>query len=66
MKKFKRKRVILCPTCKTGQDSYRLDNLSEACPYISCYNGMRCAYYVPIEKEPRLFDKLKNRIFKNR
>ena len=49
MKKFKRKRRIICPTCKTGMESYSVDNSSPVCPYISCYNGFRCPYYVPVD-----------------
>lgn len=57
MKKYKRKRIILCPTCKTGAESYKLDELSPICPYISCYNGVRCAYYVSIDKRKGVLSK---------
>lgn len=46
-----RKMRVLCPNCKTGRDSYLIDETSPICPYLGCYNGRRCAYYVPIEKE---------------
>jgi len=52
-KKIKRKQRIICPSCKTGMDSYAVDNSSPTCPYISCYNGVRCAYYVPVENTER-------------
>lgn len=46
---FKKKpKRILCPDCKTGQDSYLIDENSPVCPYLNCYNGYNCAYYVPI------------------
>ena len=66
MKKFKRIRNILCPTCKTGEESYKLDALSPVCPYLSAYNGIRCPYYIPIEKEPCLFNKLVNSLLKRK
>ncbi len=49
--KENKRRVILCPTCKTGAESYALDDSSPVCPYLSVYNGMRCSYYIPIEKK---------------
>ncbi len=52
MKTKKRKRKILCPDCKTGEESYIIDPNSPVCPYFSCYNGFRCTYYVP-RKEKR-------------
>ncbi len=41
----------LCPTCKTGQDTYLLDSRNPFCPYIHCHKGVSCSKYVPIEKE---------------
>lgn len=46
MKTKKRKRKILCPNCKTGEESYIIDPSSPVCPYFSCYNGFWCGYYV--------------------
>ncbi len=40
----------LCPTCKTGQDTYLLDNKNPFCPYLHCHNGTDCTMYKPIEK----------------
>ena len=64
MKTKHRKRKILCPNCKTGQESYIIDPATSACPYFSCYNGFHCAYYVPInnEEDKKVFQKLSNRI----
>ena len=45
--KFKRK---LCPECKTGQDTYRLDGRSPMCPYIGCHNGNQCPMFVRMDK----------------
>lgn len=53
-----KKRKILCPDCKTGQESYKVDPNSEVCPYFSCYNGVRCSYYVPIEGKDNVFIKI--------
>lgn len=65
MKVKKKKRKILCPNCKTGQDSYKLDPSSPVCPYFSCYNGIRCNYYVPVDGAGKkgIFSKFKS-IFK--
>ena len=49
MKSKRRKQKILCPDCKTGRDSYLIDETSPVCPYLGCYNGRRCAYYVSIK-----------------
>ncbi len=48
MKVKKKKKKILCPSCKTGRESYLQDENSPVCPYFSCYNGYNCAYYVNI------------------
>ena len=41
----------LCPTCKTGEYSYILDNRNPFCPHLHCHNGKTCTAYVPIEKQ---------------
>ena len=47
--KFKKKpKRILCPVCKTGLESYLIDETSPVCPYLKCYNGYNCAYYKPV------------------
>ena len=51
MKVKMKKRRILCPDCKTGEESCRIDPSSPVCPYYECYNGIRCNYYVPMEKK---------------
>jgi len=61
-----KKRKILCPDCKTGKESYKVDPTSPVCPYFSCYNGVHCAYYIPDagkEKDnifSRIVQKFKN------
>ncbi len=40
----------LCPKCKTGADSYKLDPKSVMCPYIHFHNGKSCPFFAPIEK----------------
>lgn len=40
----------LCPNCKTGADSYRLDPKSPMCPYIQSHNGERCPFFLPIDE----------------
>ncbi len=39
----------ICPTWKTGQDTYLLDNQNPFCPYIHCHNGKACSMYVPLK-----------------
>ena len=39
----------LCPTCKTGQDTYLLDNRNPFCPYLHCHNGKTCLAYEPLK-----------------
>lgn len=39
----------LCPTCKTGQDTFLLDNRNPFCPYLHCHNGKTCSAYEPLE-----------------
>ena len=48
--KIKKKR-ILCPNCKTGKESCAMDENSPACPYLSCYDGFDCGYYIPLSTD---------------
>ena len=64
MKIKKRKSKILCPDCKTGEENYIIDPGSPACPYISCYNGESCAYYIPVEGEYKK-DSFLKKLFRN-
>lgn len=38
----------LCPECKTGQDTYLLDERSPFCPYLACHSGMTCFVFKPL------------------
>lgn len=40
----------LCPKCKTGAESYRLDPKSPMCPYLQYHNVERCPFFVPIKE----------------
>lgn len=40
----------LCPNCKTGAESYLLDNKSPMCPYLGMHTGKACAKYIPMQK----------------
>ena len=42
----------LCPKCKTGKETYELDNLSDNCPYLGCYKNNKCLFFVPFENSP--------------
>ena len=42
----------ICPNCKTGKESYELDQHSESCPYIGCWKNDECRFYVPLDKTP--------------
>lgn len=49
----------LCSNCKTGKDSYELDNHSETCPHIAYYEKNKCNYYVPLESNKKtLWEKI--------
>lgn len=39
----------ICPRCKTGKDSYDLDQHSEACPYIGCWKKGKCSFFEPLD-----------------
>ena len=41
----------LGPKCKTGYESYIIDEHSVTCPYIVCNNGETCGVFVPMENE---------------
>ena len=41
--------TLLCPKCKTGAESYRLDPKSPMCPYLQYHNVERCPFFVPIK-----------------
>ncbi len=49
----------LCPTCKTGQETYLLDGKNPFCQYIHCHNGTSCTMYKPIEKLNKSTDSVK-------
>ncbi len=40
----------LCPNCKTGKETYALDERSPECPYLSLHNGRKCSMYVKLDK----------------
>lgn len=40
----------LCPKCKTGRDSYLLDNRSPFCPYLYLHKGDRCKMFEEIPR----------------
>lgn len=41
---------MICPNCRTGEESYKLDSRSPFCPYIQLYKSGACAKYDPIDK----------------
>lgn len=41
----------LCPNCKTGAESYRLDPKSAECPYLVYHTGRECKMYVPLDED---------------
>lgn len=41
----------LCPKCKTGAESYRLDPKSELCPYLVYHTSKECKMYAPLDNE---------------
>lgn len=51
MSKVKNKQ--LCPTCKTGQDTYLLDSRNPFCPYLNLHDGEKCSAYVRIKPDKK-------------
>ena len=47
----------LCPKCKTGAESYKLDPKSEVCPYLQYHNGKSCPFFSPIEEGEVNYDE---------
>lgn len=43
----------LCPKCKTGQDTYLLDNRNPFCPYLSFHNVDNCFMFKPMSKSDK-------------
>ena len=43
----------LCTNCKTGKNSYLLDQNEPMCPYINCLKGKKCPFYLPLPKEKK-------------
>lgn len=54
IKEFLNKKRVICPFCKTGADSYKLNPNSECCPYITAVeipSKITKKYYCPYFKE---------------
>ena len=51
MENKKKPKRIICPDCKTGKDSYLIDENSPVCPYIDSYDGYNCSFYESISGE---------------
>ena len=47
----------LCPTCKTGKDTYLLDERNPFCPYLHFHNGTSCKMYQKLNKSHSDTDK---------
>ena len=52
-----RKKNQLCPSCKTGKESYELDRFSEDCPHIASYKNSKCPFYLPLENHVKKTSK---------
>lgn len=50
---FQKKQI--CPSCKTGKESYRLDSHTDACPYIDYLRKGKCPFYKPLSKNGRSY-----------
>lgn len=49
-KETSEKTNLLCSKCIVGQQSYKLDEHSESCPYILCCNNGECSYFKPLKQ----------------
>ena len=38
----------LCLKCRTGKDTYLLDDKAAFCPHIGSHTGVSCAMFVPL------------------
>lgn len=56
----------ICPRCKTGKDSYELDQHSEFCPYIGCWKKGKCSFYVPLDPPNRNIQKKEKNLQKKK
>lgn len=43
----------LCPNCKTGMDSFLLDNHSPFCPYLYLHDGNNCPKFTAINSNEK-------------
>lgn len=43
----------ICPSCKTGKESYLLDPYADVCPYIDYLRKGKCPFYKPLSKKER-------------
>ena len=46
--RIEKEKISLCPNCKIGYDSVKLDPKEPFCPYISLHTGESCSRYVPL------------------
>ena len=49
----KKDKKMLCPTCLTGAESYKIDKNSPVCPYLHSYRRKRCPFYKPLNENDR-------------
>lgn len=48
-----KKEKELCPHCKTGMDSYKLDKHSPVCPFQYFHNGHYCCMFVELDADEK-------------
>lgn len=47
----------LCPKCRVGAESIKLDEKSPVCPYMKYHNGERCARFEELrERELKVLE----------
>ena len=58
-------KIQLCQNCKTGLKTYEVDEYSEFCPYVDCYDDNGCPFFRPINimgyvREKSFLEKIKS------
>ena len=43
-----KEKLQICTNCKTGRDSFLLDNKNPFCPHLEFHNGISCGKFVPM------------------
>lgn len=54
-------RKTICSRCAIGKETCNLDQISEYCPYVTCWENGKCEFFKPIEKSSKTDEVKKNK-----